>query len=108
MRAGRMTERVKLLSKSVTRDALGGEVITWVEEAEVWSEAMPLTGREFFAAQQAEEAADIRFRMRYRTDINATWRLEWRGLRYEIVAPPADLEARKRVTELTCRTVANI
>lgn len=102
-----MTERVKLLEKSATRDAIGGEVITWVEQEEVWAEAEPITGREYFAAQQVEAAADIRFRLRYRDDVDSTWRVEWRGQRYDIAAPPADLDSLKRTTELTCRSVPN-
>src|SRR4051812_27479790 len=63
MRAGLMRERVTLLSKSVTRDAIGGEVITWVEEDDVWADVEQLTGREYFGAQQIESEAEIRFRI---------------------------------------------
>lgn len=107
MRAGLMRERVTLLSKSVTRDAIGGEVITWAEEDEVWADVEQLTGREYFGAQQIESEAEIRFRIRYRTDVTSAWRIEWRDTEYEIVAPPANVKMRNAELEIIARDVAH-
>lgn len=107
MRAGHMRERVTLLSKSVTRDVIGGEVITWVEEASVWADVEQLTGREYFSAQQVEAQAEIRFRIRYRTDITSAWRVEWREEQYEITAPPANVKMRNAELEIIGRNAAH-
>lgn len=64
---------------------MGGDVVTWTDQAEIWAAAEPLTGREFFAAQQDQGEIDIRFRIRYRTDVNNEWRIIWGGNPYEIV-----------------------
>jgi SPP1 family predicted phage head-tail adaptor len=103
-----MNQPVTFFSKSVTRDALGGEVITWVDEGDDWAEVAPLRGREYFVAQQIDAEAEIRFRVRYRPDVDETWRLEWRSVQYDIVAPPVDVDARQRTTELMCRTVPHV
>ena len=103
-----MQERVKLLQKTSTRDSIGGEVITWVEQDEVWADArpLPLLGREYFAAQQVEAEADMEFHLRYRDDLDATWRVEWRTKQFDIVAPPVDVNSKKQTTQLFCRSVA--
>lgn len=97
--AGRLDQRVKLQQKSVTRNGIGEEVVTWVDVATVWAEAWPLRGREFFAAQQTQYAADVRFRLRHRADVLPTWRVEWRGEPYDIVSV-VDVGAKREMLEI--------
>lgn len=108
MRAGRMRERVTLQSKSVARDSIGGEIVTWVDEAEVWAEVAPLRGREYFTAEQFEAETTTRVCIRYRSDLALTsvWRLTWREQQYEI-EEVIDVEARDREWELMCNPVAH-
>lgn len=87
---GRATQRITLQAKSVTRNAIGEEVVTWTDvvtdtpDHAIWAEAWPLKGREFFAAQQTQYAADVRFRIRYRTGIVREQRVLWHGEPYDI------------------------
>lgn len=104
MRAGRLKHPITFVQKTATRDAMGGEVITWVDYADDWAEVVPLRGREYFAARQMEAAADVRFRVRYRDDIEAYWRIRWRTDLYEIV-DVINVEADDRATEMMCRSV---
>lgn len=97
--AGRLDQRVKLQQKSVTRNDIGEEVVTWVDVATVWAAAWPLRGREFFAAQQTQYAADVRFRLRHRADVLPTWRIEWRGEPYDIVSV-VDAGAKREMLEI--------
>ena len=53
--AGKMTERVTFQAKSVTRNSLGEEVVTWGDVATVWAEVHPSRGREFNAANQTQQ-----------------------------------------------------
>ncbi len=87
---GRATQRITLQAKSVTRNAIGEEVVTWTDvvtdtaDHAIWAEVWPLKGREFFAAQQTQYAADVRFRIRYRTGVIREQRVLWNGEPYDI------------------------
>jgi SPP1 family predicted phage head-tail adaptor len=105
MRAGRMSERVTLLLKSVARDALGGETITWTDQGDVWAEVEQLAGREYFSAYQVNPESTTRFRFRYddAPTITQAWRLEWRGQQYDI-DNVADTRSEKRMWEIMAHT----
>lgn len=103
--SARAKHRIKLQSKSVTRNAIGEEVVTWAdvvtETADhcLWAEVWPLKGREFFAAQQTQYAADVRFRIRYRSDITREHRVLWNSEPYDIVQI-IDVGAGRHTTEI--------
>ncbi len=89
--AGTMHQRIKPQYKTVTRNAIGEEVVTWNDlvttttDHAIWAEVWPLKGREFFAAQQTQYAADVRFRIRYRSDLTREHRILWNSEPYDIV-----------------------
>lgn len=103
--AGTMRQRIKPQYKTVTRNAIGEEVVTWNDlvttttDHAIWAEVWPLKGREFFAAQQTQYAADVRFRMRYRTDLTREHRIVWNGEAYDITQI-IDVGARHHTTEI--------
>lgn len=88
--SGRAGHRIKVQSKTVTRNALGEEVIAWADAITdaadhcIWAEVWPLKGREFFAAASTQYAADVRFRVRYRADIAREMRVIWNDEPYDI------------------------
>jgi len=75
--AGRLDQRVTLQTATLTRDAVGGPVETWVDTATVWAEIKPLTGKQI--AQAAQVSADVRkaVTIRYRTGITAAMRIKF-------------------------------
>lgn len=81
-----LDQRVTLQAKSATRNGIGEEVVTWLDVATVWAEAVPLRGREFFAAAQMQQSVDVRFRIRARTGVAGDMRLLWRATPYDITA----------------------
>lgn len=94
--AGRLNQRVTLQAKTVTRGAGGEEVPAWADVATTWAEVEPLRGREFFAAQGAQYACDVKVRMRYRDDIAVGKPLilhagDWRELRILWRSQPHDV-----------------
>lgn len=84
MRAGKLRERIALQSKSVTRDAIGAEVVEWVTYATVWAGPEPISGRKFFAAAQRHPETTAVFALRFRADVTTEHRLLWRGQPYDI------------------------
>ena len=86
---GRAKHRVRIQRKSVTRNAIGEEVVKWRDvvltgDKSVWAEAWPLKGREFFAAAETQYAADVRFRLRYMTGVVREHRVLWNDEPYDI------------------------
>lgn len=102
---GRATQRITLQAKSVTRNAIGEEVVTWTDvvtdaaDHAIWAEAWPLKGHEFFAAQQTQYAADVRFRIRYRDGITREQRILWQGEPYDIIMV-VDVGAERHTIEI--------
>jgi SPP1 family predicted phage head-tail adaptor len=84
MQAGALDQRVAIQQKSITRDAYGAEVVTWVAVATVWMSAEPISGREYVALRQAQSDVTTRFRMRYRPGITTAMRLLWAGQTFNV------------------------
>lgn len=58
--AGKRDKRVIIESKSVTRNSIGEESVTWGTFATRWAAVSPIRGREFFAAEQTMSSVDYR------------------------------------------------
>jgi SPP1 family predicted phage head-tail adaptor len=102
IRAGDLRERIVIQSKSIARNSIGEEVVTWPDFLTLWAQAEPLRGREFFAAAQMQSSVEVRFRIRYRSDITVdTHRVLWRAVTYDIRSI-IDADARRVVLELMC------
>lgn len=89
MRAGKLRHYVSLQEKSVTRDAFGGEVITWVDRytnAPVSIE--PLKGTNLIAAQQVHPELTAVIRLRYLPDVSPQWRVKFGTRIFSIIGPP--------------------
>ena len=81
---GRLNQRVTLQTRSAGTDAMGQAAEAWVNVATVWAQAMPLRGREFFAAAQVQQEHSVKFTLRWRDGVTLTSRLVWRGQAYDI------------------------
>ena len=110
MRAGRLRHRLVLQSKvdpestsPVSRDAYGGVTVAYTNEATVWGAIEPLSGRELFAQQQIQAEARVRIVLRYRSDIDETWRIkDGDGLYYNVLDVMNE-NSRDRQLILLCR-----
>ena len=99
---GRLRHSVTLQKKSVTRDAMGGEVVTWADQANVYAAIEPLRGQELMAAQQMQAKTGLRVRIDYRADITAEWRVKFGARIFALEAPPLDLMGRGVELHLMC------
>lgn len=79
-------QRIVIEQKSVTRSALGEEVVAWTLLARVWAEPLPLRGTEFFTAAQMHDDQIIKVLIRFRADVKETMRITWRGEHYDITS----------------------
>jgi SPP1 family predicted phage head-tail adaptor len=99
--ASRMTERITLQERTGGVDVLGQAQESWSTVAEVWAQAQPLRGREYFSAGQMQAAVDVRFRIRFRDDVLPTWRVLWRSQPHDVVSV-IDVEGARECSELMC------
>lgn len=81
---GQLNQRVQLQTRSTGTDALGQANSAWVTVASLWAQALPLRGREFFAAAQVQQEHAVKFTLRWRADITLTARIVWQGQPYDI------------------------
>lgn len=102
LQAGKMRERVTLYSRGAAApDAMGQAVFAWVEIATVWAELVPLRATEVFAGQQVTAQTIHKFRIRARSGIDTTCRLEWQGVGYDITGVQP-LGIAREALELIC------
>lgn len=87
MRAGKLDRRITFQTLTDGQDAAGGITEAWanlVTNPTVWAYVHPLTGREFFAAQQVNAEIDTVFEVRYRSDITPKMRIVHDSKNYDI------------------------
>lgn len=77
MQSGTLREKLILQVAGTSRDALGGEIISWGDVATLWGRVDAITGREVHAAQQIHAEVTLRVQIRHRTDVTAGNRLLW-------------------------------
>lgn len=105
MQIGRLNRRITIESKTVTRDAYGGETITWSTVATVWAAVLPIRGREYVAIRQAGAELTTRFVIHYREGITPAMRVSYNGGQYNI-EEVIDSEDGHRFLELMARAEA--
>lgn len=106
MRAGTLRHRVTIQRQEIVFGKFGAPLHdkVWENVATVWASLEAMSGREFFASQQAQSEVTQRIRIRYRADVTADMRVIHNGRVFNIVAPLPDNRGRELV--LMCREVS--
>lgn len=105
MQLGRLNRRITIQQKSVSRDAYGGESITWTDVATVWAAVLPIRGREYVAIRAAGAELTTRFVIRHRDGVTPAMRVSHGGGYYNI-EEVIDSEDGHRFLELMARAEA--
>lgn len=95
MRAGLLRHKVTLQQVTETADATGDPQETWSDVATVWGALDGLSAQEFFTARQRQGENTVRFRLRYREDVQPKMRLVV-GSRTFDIAGAFDPDGRRR------------
>ena len=107
MIAFKLRHRVIIEQKSITRDAYGSAIESWVAFADnVPAEVYPLSGKEFIAAQSVQAGVTARITIRYIIGVVGDMRVRHDGNTYNIKAVLPDKTARHHIT-LMCETGVN-
>jgi SPP1 family predicted phage head-tail adaptor len=88
--AGSLNERIAIQARVNDENSRGEKTYTYATFSTVWAEANPKKGREFMAASQLQGEGPAVFKIRYRTDLDRTMRVVWKGVTYELKSPPVD------------------
>ena len=102
--AGQLDQRLTLQSRAAGIDTQGQPSGAWVEQAIVWGRARPLRSRELFAAGQTQNVSDVEFTIRWRADVQTTWRVLWRGVPHDITGAPIDIDGQQQWLQLLAST----
>ena len=81
-----LRERVAIVANTPTRDEYGDESDVWATVETVYASVRPLSGSEFWAAQQVQSEVSHVFQMRYTANAVPDNRLSWDGRTFEILA----------------------
>jgi SPP1 family predicted phage head-tail adaptor len=77
MSAGRLSERLTIVTATPTADSQGGQSTTSTTVDTVWAELVPVRAAERLQAQGMGSQVDYRFRMRVRADVSPTMTVRW-------------------------------
>lgn len=91
---------VQRLTQTDNDDGTFGE--SWLTVDSVWASVQPLTGVEYFEAQQAKSLATHRVRMRHYPGLTVKHRLLFNGRTFNIEAV-MDIDERNIVTQAMCK-----
>lgn len=87
----RLDRRVQLQQPVTARDGTFGAVTTtWQAVATVWAQRLEALGSTQTAADQRVASRTVRFLIRYRADVQPTWRLVEGNRRYRITSQPVE------------------
>ena len=96
---GKMRHRVALQQPVEVTDAGGGRSITWDTVETVWAHVKPLRGNSRIHAMGAAYPVSHTITMRYRADIDGSWRCVYDSRNFNIHAV-VNPDERKHWTEL--------
>lgn len=103
---GELRTRITLLRPSVSVETGGFTVPGYETDGEVWTRWQNAHGAEVWAAQAVQAVAPATVLMRYRAEIDTTWRVQLGEAVYEIVSLD-NLFQRGELLELKVRRVVN-
>lgn len=107
MQAGRLRHRVTIEQVTETRDEFGGVETSWAAlHSAVPAEIVPLSGREFIAAQSAQAGVTARITVRFMAGLTPKMRIKHGSDIYNIEAVLPDPTLRRHLT-LMCSTGVN-
>lgn len=98
---GKLRHRITLQKSVVTHDDIGQELEEWQDVATVWASVEPLSGKEYFNAQQINSAISTKIGMRYLPGITTDMRVYFKRHPYNILSI-INLEERNLYLQLLC------
>ncbi len=103
---GKMRHRITLQRFDGERDGYGDPLEDdddhWADVATTWAAIDPISGREFYAAEQSQSEVTHKVRLRYHPGLTTAMRISWAGRRLKILSI-IDWEERHESLLLMCK-----
>jgi SPP1 family predicted phage head-tail adaptor len=105
MEAGRLRDSITFLAPATALDDYGAPVGGYDEVFTARANYQPVIGREFYESRQMQSEVEVKFTIRYRSGVLPNYLIRHRGIDYEIVGPPIDVDGRGRELLCYCKKV---
>lgn len=102
MKSGDLRHRITLQSPSYSRNDYMENEVTWTDEVTVWAAIEWGSGRRYAEASQLNAEIKGVIRIRYRSDVQPTWRIYYDGRYFQILSI-ANVMERGRELQLNCK-----
>lgn len=104
MRAGKLDRKITIQKPVSVQDEYGQVVNQFQDHVTIWAQIISINSSERFRESQHLAQADIVFRIRYRSDLNAKMQIVYNGDNYRIEGPPMEL-GRREGLDIAARAV---
>ena len=98
---GNLRHRITLQKPVIIRDSIGQELEEWQDVATVWASVEPLSGKEYFNAQQTNSEVSTKITIRYLKSITPFMRVFFQKHTYNILSV-INFEERNIYLQLLC------
>lgn len=102
MEIGRLRHRITLMRQVNEINDYGATQMKWKSVATVWAEVKPLSGREYFSAQQVQSEITTQIWLRHLDGIKPSMRVKF-GKRYLEIVAVLNTQERNVSLQLMCK-----
>ena len=107
MNIGKLRHRITLLRQVNEVNDYGASTQTWKRVATVWADVRPLSGREYFSAQQVQSEVTTQIWLRHIEGIKPTMKVKFRKREFEILSV-LNTQERDVSLQLMCKETGNV
>lgn len=102
MEIGRLRHRITLMRQVNEINDYGATITEWKSVATVWAEVKPLSGREYFSAQQVQSEITTQIWLRHLDGIKPSMRVKF-GERFLEIVAVLNTQERNVSLQLMCK-----
>lgn len=103
MKAGRLTERIRLMRPEVTLNAFGERRTSYERYADIWADKVWLGGDTKTEVQENFAGARQEFLIHYAHPVREDWRVIYDGIEYRVTA--IDKNQRRNLKRVRCERI---
>lgn len=107
MNIGKLRHRITLLRQVNEVNDYGASTQTWKRVATVWADVRPLSGREYFSAQQVQSEVTTQIWLRHIEGIKPTMKVKFGKREFEILSV-LNTQERDVSLQLMCKETDNV
>ena len=107
MNIGKLRHRITLLRQVNEVNDYGASTQTWKRVATVWADVRPLSGREYFSAQQVQSEVTTQIWLRHIEGIKPTMKVKFGKREFEILSV-LNTQGRDVSLQLMCKETGNV